>query len=115
MKKPLPFRSEVVFVPDEERVIAAYLVRLDSTPGTLVAERSMEDTAIGPYCRFCQTRCFAHLPANTPQEIRTAYGTSTIIATCAAGQVFEVQEVGWSWDLIQEAIEGAPRCHNASR
>ena len=62
---------------------------------------------MGPYCKFCGMRCFTHLPAETPKEIQDAYGTSTIVATCRAGQAFEKQEVGYCYDDIQRAIAAA--------
>jgi hypothetical protein len=59
---------------------------------------------MGPYCNFCERRCFVPIPEGTPPEIRKAYGTSAIIATCAGGQKFEQETVGWSYDLIRRAI-----------
>ena len=57
---------------------------------------------MGPYCNFCQTRCFTHFPKNTPRHILKAYGTSTIIATCPAGQQLEQAKTGYSLDIIQK-------------
>lgn len=62
---------------------------------------------MGPYCKFCGNRCFAHLPAETPKEIQDAYGTLTIVATCPAGQAFEKQKVGYCYDDIKKAIAAA--------
>lgn len=58
---------------------------------------------MGPYCKFCQNRCFVHMPADAPPEALAAYGTSTIVATCAAGQAFEIERTGWSYDHIKAA------------
>jgi hypothetical protein len=62
---------------------------------------------MGPYCNFCGERCFCHMPQETPEHILKAYGTSTIIATCAAGQAFEKQKVGYCYDDIIKAIKDA--------
>lgn len=59
---------------------------------------------MGPYCNFCNNRCFTYFPNETPQHILDAYGTSTIIATCPGGQAFEREKVGYCYDQIQEAI-----------
>lgn len=63
---------------------------------------------MGPYCKYCDRRCFTHLPAGTPAEAVEAYGTATIIATCRAGQDFELKEFGWCYDRIMAAIGAAP-------
>lgn len=63
---------------------------------------------MGPYCKFCQTRCFTHLPEGTPPEALAAYGRSTIIATCPGGQAFEEREVGWNYKrIVREMVEMA--------
>lgn len=59
---------------------------------------------MGPYCNFCDNRCFVPLPMETPKEALQAYGTATIAATCAAGQAFELKKVGWNINLIRAAI-----------
>jgi hypothetical protein len=59
---------------------------------------------MGPYCKFCDTRCFCYFPQNTPTEILEAYGTSTIIATCPAGQAFEKKQTGYNYDMIKFAV-----------
>lgn len=59
---------------------------------------------MGPYCKFCDRRCFVHLPMEAPAAAVKAYGSSTIIATCAGGQAFEAQQVGWNYDKIQLGI-----------
>jgi len=64
---------------------------------------------MGPYCSFCGTRCFVHLPANTPAHVIQAYRAknlaSPIIATCKRGQAFEQERVGWSYETIHVEIE----------
>jgi Lar family restriction alleviation protein len=60
---------------------------------------------MGPYCNFCGSRCFCHFPQETPQRILDAYGTSSIIATCRAGQQFEKNKVGYCYDDILKEIE----------
>ena len=62
---------------------------------------------MGPYCRFCNQRCFVHFPNATPQNILDAYGTSNIIATCSQGQAFEKKKVGFCYDDINRAITDA--------
>jgi hypothetical protein len=60
---------------------------------------------MGPYCKFCNHRCFTHMPAYTPEHILKAYRTPTggipIIATCPGGQQFEKQKVGYCFDDIK--------------
>lgn len=61
---------------------------------------------MGPYCRFCNTRCFVYFPEKTPLKALKAYGFSTIIATCKGGQAFEkVDTGGWCHDEILKAIK----------
>lgn len=62
---------------------------------------------MGPYCRFCNNRCFCHMPEGTPPEALKAYGTSTIIATCPGGQAYEKQHVGWCYRDILTYIAAA--------
>jgi len=62
---------------------------------------------MGPYCKFCGTRCFCYFPNETPQYILDAYGSSTIIATCRAGQNFEKGKVGYCYDEIISIIRDA--------
>lgn len=64
---------------------------------------------MGPYCKFCCQRCFVYLPADTPTEIVKAYGTSTIVATCKAGQQFEKDSTGYCYDDILAAIAANER------
>jgi NTP pyrophosphatase (non-canonical NTP hydrolase) len=45
------------------------------------------------------------LPLGTPPEILKAYGNTTIIATCAVGQKFEKEKIGYCYDDIQEALK----------
>jgi hypothetical protein len=62
---------------------------------------------MGPYCKFCGTRCFCFFPDKTPEHILKAYGTSTIIATCPGGQEFERQRVGYCYNDILSVIRDA--------
>ena len=65
---------------------------------------------MGPYCNFCNKRCSVHLQPNVDrisswniaEEILHAYGTSTIIATCTKGQLFEKEKIGWCYDDLQK-------------
>ncbi len=52
---------------------------------------------MGPYCKFCDQRCFIPFPAWTPEHILQAYGRSTIIATCPRGQAFERERTGFCY------------------
>ncbi len=55
---------------------------------------------MGPYCKFCNNRCFVHFPENTPQEILDAYKHIDIIATCPGGQKFEKEKTGFCYNDI---------------
>jgi hypothetical protein len=68
---------------------------------------------MGPYCKFCGTRCFCYFPKGTPEHILKAYGTSTIIATCLAGQEFERQKVGYCYNDILGEIRAAELANEA--
>lgn len=59
---------------------------------------------MGPYCRFCQQRCFVHFPAGTPAKVLTAYTGFNIIATCKGGQEFERLNIGYCYDDIQDML-----------
>lgn len=59
---------------------------------------------MGPYCKFCDQRCFVPHPEKTPKYVYVAYGTSTIIATCHAGQQFEMERLGYCYDRILKEI-----------
>lgn len=60
---------------------------------------------MGPYCRYCNQRCFTHFPMATPQIALDAYGSVSIIATCPAGQRFEKGRTGWCYDDIMRQID----------
>lgn len=67
---------------------------------------------MGPYCRFCNNRCFVPMPKGTPRRVLEAYGKAAIIATCPAGQTFEKRKVGYCYDdikklLVKEGGQGA--------
>ena len=63
---------------------------------------------MGPYCKFCERRCFVHLSPNVEKltdkklkdDIYEAYGKASIIATCSKGQEFEQNKLGWNYDKI---------------
>ena len=60
---------------------------------------------MGPYCKFCNNRCFVHFPNETPNYILKAYGPNTnIIATCLRGQKFEKEKIGYCYDDIQAIL-----------
>jgi hypothetical protein len=59
---------------------------------------------VGPYCKFCDNRCFVYLPEGTPEHVVRAYGTATIVATCARGQRFEREKVGYCYADIKGEI-----------
>jgi hypothetical protein len=57
---------------------------------------------MGPYCDFCQLRCFVPFPDNTPLNILLVHGLYTsLIATCPEGQKFEKEKVGFCYDDIR--------------
>lgn len=60
---------------------------------------------MGPYCKFCGNRCFVHIPPECPDEIKKAYGNSTIVATCHEGQQFEKEKVGYCYSDIRRALK----------
>ena len=65
---------------------------------------------MGPYCKFCNNRCFVPFPEGTPQEVFDAYNASclsrsvSIIATCSKGQAYEKEKTGWCLDDIKQSI-----------
>lgn len=62
---------------------------------------------MGPYCKYCGQRCFARLPWETPAHILKAYGSVSIIATCADGQKFEKEKIGYCYADIQAHVNQA--------
>ena len=61
---------------------------------------------MGPYCQYCQKRCFTYFPEGTPAEAIKAYRPGvTITATCTRGQQAKMERTGWCYDKIVEAIE----------
>jgi hypothetical protein len=59
---------------------------------------------MGPYCNYCGSRCFEPIPIGTPGHILKAYGFSTIVATCKAGQEFEKNRIGYCYDDILQIL-----------
>jgi hypothetical protein len=60
---------------------------------------------MGPYCKFCNQRCFTHMPDTTPPHILKAYrdgmgGGIPIIATCPSGMQFERDKFGYCYQDI---------------
>ena len=78
---------------------------------------------MGPYCKFCNNRCFVHFPLNIPERVLEVYQEHAkekarveIIATCKQGQAFEKERIGVCYDDIQTAIlEDADEAHEASQ
>ena len=68
---------------------------------------------MGPYCKYCDNRCFVHLPQATPQKYLDIYEaagfTSIIIATCPAGQRAEKNNLGVCYDEIVADIKAQAR------
>lgn len=66
---------------------------------------------MGPYCKFCNRRCFVPFSEGTPKEALDAYSALapdiiiSIIATCAEGQAYEKEKTGWCYHDIQKAIK----------
>ena len=52
---------------------------------------------MGPYCRYCNHRCFTHITNEWPEHIVRAYGPYEIVATCPKGQAFEKETIGFSY------------------
>jgi hypothetical protein len=53
---------------------------------------------MGPYCQFCDTRCFVPLTNETPAFVLILYGNYGLMATCQAGKAFERQKLGVCYD-----------------
>lgn len=61
---------------------------------------------MGPYCRFCNRRCFCLITEEWPEHIREAYRRrGDIAATCGRGQAFEKQLLGYSWNDAKAAMD----------
>ena len=64
---------------------------------------------MGPYCKYCNQRCFTHIPKDTPSYLLTLYSRYKdpvgIIATCKEGQAAEKKSIGTCYDEILRAIE----------
>jgi hypothetical protein len=64
---------------------------------------------MGPYCKFCNNRCFIHPDkvGEWPTEIVEAYtlpksGLIMMAATCKGGQAFEKAKLGFCYADAQE-------------
>jgi hypothetical protein len=53
---------------------------------------------MGPYCRFCDSRCFVPLTDQTPAFLVALYLPYGLMATCSAGKAFERQKLGACYD-----------------
>lgn len=60
---------------------------------------------MGPYCRFCNRRCFVHLTIDVPVKILEAYYPNTIIATCPKGQEFEKSSFGYCFADVRQSLD----------
>src|ERR1700744_558522 len=64
---------------------------------------------MGPYCNYCNQRCFIHIPGTAPAHVRAAYGTSTIAATCPGGKAYERSKVGFTCDDFKSYCDTCAR------
>lgn len=55
---------------------------------------------MGPYCNYCQQRCFVRIPQDAPAELKAAYGTASLMATCARGIANEQEKLGYSYKSL---------------
>lgn len=60
---------------------------------------------MGPYCRFCDSRCFYHpihvverLPRDLANRLIDRVGEVPMLASCPAGRAFDKQATGVSAD-----------------
>src|SRR3990170_3817875 len=65
---------------------------------------------MGPYCNFCQTRCFAPVKADWPEAILLPYREKGfgIAATCAQGQEYERRKLGVCYGDGEAALMALP-------
>lgn len=64
---------------------------------------------MGPYCKFCNQRCFMHVPETAPAHVQEAYGRFTIAATCPGGKACDRENVGFCADDFAPVAEDAIR------
>lgn len=69
---------------------------------------------MGPYCKFCDNRCFVSITTDTPKEIQKAYGHYSIMATCAEGQRLEKNKVGYCYADIEKLAQKISRATNTT-
>jgi hypothetical protein len=60
---------------------------------------------MGPYCKFCNLRCFVPMTEKWPEHVRQAYGHYTMAATCPGGRRFDKEKFGYCYDDIRASIE----------
>lgn len=54
---------------------------------------------MGPYCNFCQRRCFVYPPPRlAPEHREKMMGRSLIFATCEEGKRFDKAQLGFDID-----------------
>lgn len=64
---------------------------------------------MGPYCKFCDNRCFSYIPMETPEHILQAFKEKapgvTILANCPKGQDHDKSVIGYNMNDIRQAIK----------
>jgi len=62
---------------------------------------------MGPYCKFCDERCFVPCPADAPGDVKEAFrdaaGGLALMATCPKGRAFDREKTGYSIDDVSGA------------
>jgi len=54
---------------------------------------------MGPYCKFCDQRCFMHHDYADPN------GKYWILATCPEGQRYDKDKLGYCWGEVKPKAE----------
>ena len=62
---------------------------------------------MGPYCIYCDRRCFSCIPENAPAEALQACTKhhADILATCPQGQEHDLEVIGWNYDRIRQEAQ----------
>jgi len=58
---------------------------------------------MGPYCNYCNQRCFVHIPQFTPEHLLKKLKNCEIVATCSGGKKFEKEKLGVCYDDLRLA------------
>ncbi len=63
---------------------------------------------MGPYCKFCNQRCFVHTPKLTPEvkvrALASKFGrVPDILATCSGGKKYDREVVGFDIDEVKRS------------